>query len=215
MNGNDGQGPPLNPAPLPTVQDQKVLALEERNRLLEASLPEHEKAIAVRVSSSAPTFEVKLPQERWIGIIMLPGVLYGLYYLIVLASVVAGEGLALGFTLLLAMFLAMLVGAVAVKKIALRPTLRLDEKGMHIGGKRMIFFEKTIPLDQLQGFSSTVKRRSLDNAESWHLIAKTSNGKEHLLGAVKDNASAQQIVTDLSQTLTAIRGHNTGYRVAI
>jgi hypothetical protein len=197
-------------------REYRLRAAQERSRITEATMPEHEKAIAVRVPTGAPTFEAKLPQERWIGFLLLPAAFYAVYYSFILLSVLlTSQGVAMGVVAALAILVAWFFVAVAVKKVALRPMIKLDAKGLSIAGQRWMFFNKIIPLDKIQSFSSDVRRRKLDNAESWRLNVLLTDGSTHTIGAVKQNEAAAQIVTELEQTLLAIKATNTGYRVAV
>lgn len=193
---------------------QRTRALQERNELLIKATPEHEKSVAVRVATSAPTFEAKFPQERFMGIIMLPGILYALYYSLMFGAVAVGAfGVTAAVLLALLALSAFALLAVAVKKITLRPGLRLDAQGLHITGKRFIFFEGHIALENIQGFSCKVVRRSIDNSESWRVNVQLANGREVFCGASKTGDAAQEIVSELQQTLIVIRGQHAGYRV--
>lgn len=184
----------------------------KRNELLEQTRPEHEKVVVVRVPTAAPTFQVKLPQERWIAALMVLPTFYLVYYLGILLFAllgdVAGGALACGSVIAIG---ATSLGLI-VRRLLLRPEVSLDASGLRYKTSGIIGSSGTIALDKLRGFTVQVKRRAMDNNEQWHLFA-TTDDKPVFIGKTGKHDDATAIIRGLEETLAQLRLHTTNYRV--
>ncbi len=182
--------------------------------MIERALPEHEKAVVVRVPSGAPTFTAKLPQERWIAVLTLVASLYVAYQLsIVLLGVVAGAG-AWWVCPLAGVPLAGLV-ALAVRRLAIRPEVTLDKDGLRVMTPGLFGRSRSFAIESIKGFNTQVVRRTLDNTESWHLRAELSDGRTVLLGKARKSEDASAVLRGLQDTLAMLKGQYGGYRVGL
>ncbi len=198
-------------APPPAPEWTAEAAHARRDALVEQALPEHEKAVVVRVPTSAPTFHCKLPIERWvIGATLLP-VAYLTYYAFLVLVPLWGAVP----PLTVAAMLAAVVAAVAliVRRLVVRPELHLDGKGLRFM-TRVLGRRRTIALTDLRAFVVQVKRRSLDNRESCHLYASLADGRTVHIGRTRTHEEASAVIRGLEETLAAIRVTTVGYRAA-
>ncbi len=216
VSSQDGDGryrvdPTGQPLPAVVTEEERIA---ERNRLIEQSMPEHEKAVVVRVPAAAPRFHAKLPQERWIALLMIFPMFYATYYLsILMVSIGSGAGLmAAGCGVIVLFVVAM--AALTIRRFVMRPELTLDEKGLAFLKPGMLSFARKIGLDQLRGFNARVKRRAIDNAESWQLFATLADGSSMLIGSMRKQEDADAIVRGLEETLAQLRLGAGGYRAA-
>lgn len=198
-------------APLPVRERTDEAELEHRNALMEQALPEHEKAVMVRVPTSAPTFHCKLPIERWvIGATLLP-LAYLTYYALFALIALWGAVPPLTVGAMIAAVLA--VFAMIVRRLVVRPELHLDGDGLRFM-TRVVGRRRTIPIAALRGFVVQVKRRSMDNRESCHLYASLTDGRTVHIGRTRTHEEASAVIRGLEETLATIRVATVGYRAA-
>jgi len=166
----------------------------------------------VRVPTAAPTFQAKLPQERWIAALMILPTFYLVYYLAILLFGLLGQ-VADGAIACGAVF-AVGLGSVAIiaRRLLLRPEVSLDASGLRYKTSGIIGSSGTVPLDKFRGFTVQVKRRAMDNNEQWHLFA-TTDGKPVFIGKTGKHDDATAIIRGLEETLAHLRLHTTNYRV--
>lgn len=185
--------------------------LARRDALIEQTLPEHEKAVVVRVPTSAPTFHCKLPIERWVvGAALLP-VAFLTYYALFALIPLWGAVPPLTVGAMIAAVLAAL--AMIVRRLVVRPELFLDGDGLRFM-TRVVGRRRTIPIAALRGFTVQVKRRSLDNRESCHLYASLADGRMVHIGRTRTHDEASAVIRGIEETLAAIRVTTVGYRAA-
>jgi hypothetical protein len=191
----------------------KRTALEERNALLEQALPEHEKAVVVRVPSAAAHFSAKLPQERWIGVAWLIVTLYVGAQIAIYSLPMAMAGMAwLCPAAALPWGLALLL---SLRKVLVRPELSLSEGGLTIRVASLVSTRRTIAIDALRGFTMKLVRRKFDNAESWHLSAQLTDGRSVYLGKTRTANEAAELLSGLETTLALLRSGKHNYRVSM
>ncbi|MFO0561264.1 MAG: hypothetical protein U0269_24815 [Polyangiales bacterium] len=194
----------------PQVTDEAEQA--RRAEIIEQARPEHEKVVVVRVPSAAPTYQAKLPQERWLAALMILPMFYVTYYLsIILLTALNG---ALGGAVACGAVVAVVMTSVVivVRRLFTRPEVALDSKGLRYKTTGFIGSSGTIALDKLRGFTVQVKRRAMDNNEQWHLFA-TTDGKPVFIGKTGKHDEAAAIIRGLEETLAQLRLSSTNYRV--
>jgi hypothetical protein len=199
-------------APLPAPEWTEEAALAPRNALLDHAVPEHEKAVVVRVPTSAPTFQVKLPHERWLACMALVSMLnlsYGSVF--VLLALWGSSSFALVAALVAA---ALATGAMLVRRLFTEADVSFDATGLRYNSGGLFGRSGTLAAAHVRGFVVQVKRRSLDNRESCHLYASLADGRTVHIGRTRTHEEASAVIRGLEETLAAIRVTTVGYRAA-
>lgn len=179
--------------------------------LVDPSLEAYSAAdVAVRVrEEDAMQCEYEAPANRKLGVVMLIPGLYLLYYAVIAMAAVGRVFAPLVVLPVLAYFF------VALRTLLNRRTLRLGAEGLVVrsGPLPSVGGSLKVPVERVQEFRASSRRRAIDNAELWSLYAVLTNGQTKAV--VKDlgtRAEVEAITANFNATLGRLHGAVSGYR---